>query len=250
MAEYSVQSAIEKIDKEIKKATKSMREYTAAIESLDHSRTYLIVNRQKKAALIEKLQHQKEAYMRMGGSFKKADDKVGIADRKIDYLDEDIKKVERNLKGLDKKSKNVFIRISAKSKEHKLKRLKNKKCRIEKVHGKVTNARVVITLLRLKYQSMVEGKRIGSLMAREAHTEDITKELEQLDAIDSMDAGPIRKATTRIKTGAAIFSSYLKLGYVNARCNILRTKDMILHESSIIPDARRRPDSTSETRTR
>ena len=129
---FSTTAAIEKINSEITKIKNEMQELNKARESLDQSRTGIIVNYEKKAALLEKLEERKQQYLGMSGSFKRDDGSISLRDRRINYVNEDINKLNSEINGLNARSKNPFVRMPVKAKAAKLARLKKKKGRIEK----------------------------------------------------------------------------------------------------------------------
>lgn len=217
------------LEDEISKLREDVRELNDAILSLDHAKTSLVVSYRKKVARLEKLNAYKKEVESRGGVIS------NFRDRKLGYLNEDINNVEKNLQGLNNSSKNPLIRLSAGMKEKKLKSLNRKKTSIEETRRIVSNIKVSLSLLKLKYQSNKEGRKIGMESAAQMHLEDIHSEKEKLSQIPDMDIGAIREVKLYTRSGAAILNSYAKFGLVTARCAILKGKDIVVEGVKKVP---------------
>ena len=130
---FSVQVAIEQLDKEIEEVNREIDDLTAAVDSLDKGRYSLIIQLERKKEILEGLESKKEAIINSGGSYSNKnlnndDDKnfVSRKDSKIIGLAEDIESKKEALSAINQESKNFFVRRKYEKLQETIKRLEKK----------------------------------------------------------------------------------------------------------------------------
>lgn len=259
--QYSTELAIEEFNNEITKLNAEIIQLRKIIDSsdisLDQKKDALYTDLAKKEALLSILQERKDALSSLSENVsyrgkkttgEENEENISFNDSQLNKIETKLATSQAALADMPADSKNIYIQIMKKRAQKNIKKLENKKGRIEKVQKKIIKTKVKLELMSMTRKTKLDGKIEGVNNIIEKYNE---LEASMVDkANESLNNNKFikgvyysyRSLSSRRKAG--IYSAYLaflqkKAGVVEG-FNSLPNRFRIWLASRIMPSGRSR----------